>query len=231
MTIFNEENEQNYKHTKIMSETNKPEEQVLVSVASERAEALGGILIAFFAALMAISDLVNNNIEEDKMLAQGKNNSYFSWYQSKSVKQSLQENELSTLEILLKTGVVKPDKVVAIEDDIKKIKESIKRYKMEKKEIMEGSANIPTTDWVQDIDGKMGQIVGVKEWEKQSEKLEKANNKFDMGMLFFQISLVLGAICIIIYDNPKLQKIFIGTMIACGTAGVVFSILGYLLSL
>lgn len=210
---------------------NKQEEQVLVSVASERAEALGGILIAFFAALMAISDLTNNNIEEDKMLAQGKNNNYFSWYQSKSVKQSLQENELSTLEILLKTGVVKPEKEVAIAEDVKKIKESIKRYKMEKKEIMEGSANIPKEDWVQDIDGKMGQIIGVKEWEKKSEKLEKANNKFDVGMLFFQISLVLGAICIIIYDNPKLQKLFIGLMIGCGSAGVGFSIWGYMLSL
>jgi hypothetical protein len=214
-----------------MSENNKPEEQVLVSVASERAEALGGILIAFFAALMAISDLVNNNIEEDKMLAQGKNNNYFSWYQSKSVKQSLQENELTTLEVLMKTGVVKPDKIVAIEDDIKKLKEGIKRYKMEKKEIMEGSANIPKEEWIQDIDGKLGQIVGVKEWEKQSEKLEKANNKFDIGMLFFQISLVLGAICVIIYDNPKLQRFFIGFMIVCGTSGVIFSILGYLLSM
>jgi hypothetical protein len=214
-----------------MSENKKPEEQVLVSVASERAEALGGILIAFFAALMAISDLVNNNIEADKMLAQGKNNSYFSWYQSKSVKQSLQENELTTLEVLMKTGVVKPEKIVAIEDDIKKLKEGTKRYKMEKKEIMEGSANIPKEDWVQDIDGKLGQIVGVKEWEKQSDKFEKANSKFDIGMLFFQISLVLGAICVIIYDNPKLQKFFIGTMICCGTAGVIFSIWGYLLSL
>jgi drug/metabolite transporter (DMT)-like permease len=84
---------------------------------------------------------------------------------------------------------------------------------------------------VQDIDGKMGQIIGVKEWEKKSEKLEKANNKFDVGMLFFQISLVLGAICIIIYDNPKLQKLFIGLMVGCGSTGVAFSIWGYLMSL
>jgi hypothetical protein len=164
-------------------------------------------------------------------LAINKNGSYFSWYQSKSVKQSLQESHLATLESFIKAGMVKPEKEALLKEDIEKTKVDIKRYKMEKKEIMEGSANIPKTEWVQDIDGKMGAIVGVKEWEKMAAKLDDSTNKFDISMLFFQISLVLGAVCIIIYDNPKLQKMFIGLMIFSGSMGILFAIYGYFLSL
>ncbi len=216
-----------------MNNQNQPtdDNQVMVSVASERAEALGGVLIAFFAALMAISDLANSNIEEQMSVAINKNSSYFSWYQSKSVKQSLQESHLATLESFIKAGMVKPEKEALLQEDIEKTKSDIKRYKMEKKEIMDGSANIPRADWIQDIDGKMGAIVGVKEWEKMAAKLDNATNKFDISMLFFQISLVLGAVCIIIYDNPKLQKMFIRFMIFSGSMGILFAIYGYYLSI
>ena len=50
---------------------------VSVSVASERAEAVAGVLIA----LVAIAGLVNNNLEEEMMIAHNRQNSYFSWYQ------------------------------------------------------------------------------------------------------------------------------------------------------
>ncbi len=214
------------------NETNNREnEQVMVSLASERTEAFAGVLIAFFAALMAISDLVNSNIEEEMRLAQNKNNSYFSWYQSKSVKQSLQESHLATLETFVKTGMIKPDKEAALKEEIEETKSDIKRYKAEKKEILEGSAKIPQSDWAQDLDGKMGVIVGVKEWEKKAEKLDIATNKFDIGMLFFQISLVLGAVCIVIYDNPRLQRLFTLAMISTGIIGITFSIYGYFLAL
>jgi hypothetical protein len=216
-----------------MSETqqNPDDQHVMVSVASERAEALGGILIAFFAALMAISDLTNSNIEEEMQKCQAKHSNYFSWYQSKSVKQSLQEGQLATLETFIKAGIITAGKEIAFKDEIDKLKSEIKRYKMEKKEIMEGSANIPKTDWVQELGGEMGKIIGFKEWEKQGAKLDIATNKFDIGMLFFQISLVLGAICVIIYDNPKLQKAFILLMTLSGLLGICFSIYGYTLSL
>lgn len=219
-----------------MSKTNQTNQNVdnqhvMVSVASERAEALGGILIAFFAAMMAISDLTNSNIEEEMQKCQTKNSSYFSWYQSKSVKQSLQEGQMITLETFMKAGIILAAKTIAFQEEIDKLKKEIKRYKAEKKEIMEGSANIPQADWAQELDGEMGKIVGFKEWEKQGLKLDKATNQFDIGMLFFQISLVLGAICVIIYDNAKLQKAFIGLMIFSGAAGICFSIYGYMLSL
>jgi len=189
---------------------------VEVSVASERAEAIGGVLIAFFAALMAISQMVNGELEEEMMIAHNKVVNYSSWYQSKSIKESLKEGELDYLQTLLNTGMVPEDKESVLTEQIQETKKLIEKYGAEKIEILLGSANIPKAEWVQDLDGEMGKIVGVKEWEQLADEYDTATKKFDLGMLFFQISIVLGAVCIIIYDNPKLQKAFIVLMIVFG---------------
>ena len=198
---------------------------VMVSVASERAEALAGVLIAVVAALMAFSELINNNLEEEMMIAHNNHNSYFSWYQSKSIKQSLKESEYQTLEMIV--GEKPSEKAM---EKLNNIKEDIKKYSLEKNEILKGSANVPSDEWVQDLEGEMGQIIGVNEWEQIASKLDQATQKFDIGMLFFQISLVLGAVCVIIYDNPRLQKSFIVIMLFCAAVGIGFSVHGYFLS-
>lgn len=205
-------------------------EMVEVSVASERAEAIGGVLIAFFAALMAISQMVNGELEEEMMIAHNKVVNYSSWYQSKSIKESLKEGELDYLRTLLNTGMVAEDKQSVLTEQIQETKELIEKYGAEKTEILIGSANIPKTEWVQDLDGEMGKIVGVKEWETLADDYDNATKKFDLGMLFFQISIVLGAVCIIIYDNPKLQKAFITLMIIFGVVGICMSTYGYVLA-
>ena len=208
----------------------KNNDTVNVSVASEKAEALGGVLIAFFAALMAISQMVNGELEEEMMIAHNKVVSYSNWYQSKSVKESLKESELNYLQTLASIGAIADDKKDEIDEKIAVAKKNIQKYVAEKTEILLGSANIPQEEWVQDLDGEMGQIIGVKEWESRADKYDSATKKFDFGLLFFQISIVLGAVCIIIYDNPLLQKSFIILMIIFGIIGVCFSSYGYLIA-
>ena len=212
-----------------MSQQTKNTEMVEVSVASERAEAIGGVLIAFFAALMAISQMVNGELEEEMMIAHNRVVNYSSWYQSKSIKESLKESELNYLETLLNSGLVSADKKSAVLMAIEESKEKIKKYDAEKTEILVGSANILKENWVQDLDGEMGKITGVKEWETLADEYDNATQQFDLGMLFFQISIVLGAVCIIIYDNPKLQKAFITLMIIFGILGVCICSYGYTL--
>lgn len=213
-----------------MSASNQTEKMVSVSVASERAEAIGGVLIAFFAALMAISQMVNGELEEEMMIAHNKVVNYSSWYQSKSIKESLKESELDYLETLLNSGIVTEENRSGIYSRIERTKTKIAKYGAEKTEILLGSANIAKEEWAQDLDGEMGKIVGVKEWEILADEYDLATKKFDLGMLFFQISIVLGAVCIIIYDNPKLQKAFISLMIVFGIIGIFMSVYGYLLS-
>ena len=203
---------------------------VEVSVASERAEAIGGVLIAFFAALMAISQMVNGELEEEMMIAHNKVVNYSSWYQSKSIKESLKESELDYLSALLESGMVLEEKKPVILKKITAVQDQIKKYGAEKTEILLGSKQVGKGNWIQDLDGEMGNITGVKEWETLADKYDNATKKFDLGMLFFQISIVLGAVCIIIYDNPKLQKTFIIIMILCGILGIMMSSYGYSLA-
>ncbi|MDC6389520.1 DUF4337 domain-containing protein [Maribacter sp. PR1] len=212
----------------LQSKTNL--DTVEVSVASERAEAVGGVLIAFFAALMAISQMINGELEEEMMIAHNKVVNYSSWYQSKSIKESLKESELDYLQALLESGVVKEDKIINIEGKIASVERQIEKYDSEKTEILIGSANIAEENWAQDLDGEMGKIIGINEWESLADEYDFATKKFDLGMLFFQISIVLGAVCIIIYDNPKLQKTFIVIMIISGIMGILLSIYGYSLA-
>ncbi len=208
----------------------KKGDTVQVSVASENAEAIGGVLIAFFAALMAIAQMVNGELEEEMMIAHNKVANYSSWYQSKSIKESLNENELNYLETLMDAGLVSLENKGIVASKIMETKAKIKKYGDEKAEILIGSSNIPKEEWTQDLDGQMGAIIGVKEWETLANEYDIATHKFDIGMLFFQISIVLGAICIIIYDNPKFQKGFIVLMVVCGIFGLIMSIYGYSLA-
>lgn len=201
-----------------------------VSVASENAEAIGGVLIAFFAALMAISQMVNGELEEEMMIAHNKVVNYSNWYQSKSIKGSLRESELNYLETILGTSMVSENEKATILNKIQGAKEKIKKYTAEKTEILVGSSNIPKEEWAQDLDGEMGVIIGVNEWEKLAIEYDIATKKFDIGMLFFQISIVLGAVCIIIYDNASLQKWFIRLMIIFGSIGIALSAYGYTLA-
>lgn len=205
-------------------------ETVEVSVASERAEAVGGVLIALFAALMAISQMVNGELEEEMMIAHNNVVSYSNWYQSKSIKESLKESELDYLTALISSGIVTDDKVQVIEEKIASVQKNINKYSAEKTEILNGSAFVGKENWKQDIEGEMGVITGVKEWQQLAATYDYATKKFDYGMLFFQICIVLGAVCIIIYDNPILQKSLIILMIIFGITGTILSIYGYLLA-
>jgi hypothetical protein len=140
-------------------------ETVEVSVASERAEAIGGVLIALFAALMAISQMVNGELEEEMMIAYNNVVSYSNWYQSKSIKESLKESELDYLTALISSGIVTDEKVQVIEDKIASVQKNIDKYNAEKTDILNGSAFVGKEHWTQDIEGEMGVIIGVKEWQ------------------------------------------------------------------
>ncbi|WP_339653519.1 DUF4337 domain-containing protein [uncultured Maribacter sp.] len=205
-------------------------ETVEVSVASERAEAVGGVLIALFAALMAISQMVNGELEEEMMIAHNNVVSYSSWYQSKSIKESLKESELDYLSALIQSGIVTEDNIQVIKQKIADVEEKIIKYRAEKTEILLGSTKVGKENWVQDIEGKMGIITGVKEWEQLTQTYDYATKRFDYALLFFQICIVLGAVCIIIYDNHLLQKGLIILMIIFGITGTILSINGYLLA-
>lgn len=193
----------------------------------DRTEAVGAILIAVFAALMAITELVNNNLEEEMMISHNNLVNYYNWYQSKSIKQGLKESEMHYLSALTETGIIPNDKLNNIKTKLAETRSLMLKYEAEKTEILVGSANVPREHWAQDLDGEMGKIIGINEWEQLTQDYDSATQKMDLGKLLFQICIVLGAVCIVIRENKKLQKNFISLMVIFGAIGILISVYGF----
>jgi len=193
-------------------------------------EAIGSVLIVLFAALMAVAELVNNNLEEQMMISHNQQVNYANWYQAKSIKQNLKESELDYYNVLMESGIIPDNKTQNFKNKIAYTKSLVLKYEAEKTEILVGSSNIPREYWAQDLDGEMGKIIGVNEWEKLTRQYDNATQKFDLGKLFFQICIVLSMVCIIIRNNRKIQRNFIGLTLIFGTMGIIISIYGFIMS-
>jgi len=181
-----------------------------------------GVVIALFAALMSISDLYAGKYGDDEILLTNEKSAAYLWYQSKSIKETLLEEQSSLLKSLMKTGAIKDSYSHGIVEHTQKLDAKVEKYDREKKEILLGSNAVGEKNWVQDIDGKLGQVVGAKELEAKIEKLGKAGDYFDFSSLFYQICLVFGAISLVM-KNEKIQNVFFFIMIGLGMTAVALS--------
>lgn len=143
-----------------------------------------GVTLAFFAAVLAITDLGAGKYGDDEIIGTNAQTSALSWYQSKSIKQNLVEGRRDMLQALLAAGAVAADKVAALQTHAANLNEEIARYKKEKNEIMQGSAAVGKENWVQDIDGELGKVIGAKEWEHKLAVLGASGDVFDTAVLF-----------------------------------------------
>ena len=193
-------------------------------------EAIGSILIVLFASLMAFAELVNNNLAERMMISHNQQVNYSNWYQAKSIKQNLKESELDYLNALMESGIIPDNKIQNFKNRIAQTKTLVLKYEAEKTEILVGSSNIPREHWSQDLDGEMGKITGMNEWEKLTRQFDDATQKFDLAKLLFQICIVLSAVCIIIRNNEDIQKKFIGFTLVFGALGIIISAYGFIMA-
>lgn len=192
----------------------------------KRFEALCGILIAVFAAVLAVTDLGAGKFGDDELIAHNEKNNAYLWYQSKGIKETLVEGQRDTLQSLVDAGSIKPEQLPAVQGLIAKLDGKVLRYGKEKKEILLGSTAVGQEGWAQEVDGEMGQVVGAKEWEGKAESLDGAGNTFDSAVLFLQICLVLGAISLVVQGGTTRRTFFLG-MIGLGVIGAVFSALAF----
>jgi hypothetical protein len=105
----------------------------------------------------------------------------------------------------------------------------MKKYDKQKEEILLGSAKVGKENWVQDIEGKYGVVIGAKEWEETAEKLGRAGDYFDGATLFLQLCIVMGAISLISSSNKSRLNFFIA-MIVLGTIGSIITVYAFLLA-
>jgi Domain of unknown function (DUF4337) len=191
-----------------------------------RHEILFGITLAIFAAILAINDLGGGKFGDDELQLSNEKTSAYLWYQSKGIKESLAEGQRDLVKTLIAGRAIDSshlDSLSSLQSDLDR---RISRYKDEKKEILLGSKAVGQEKWVQDIEGVLGKVVGAKEIEVKLEQLGKAGDIFDLANLFLQLSLVLGAIGILM-TGKRIKLVFYGLMVLSGVGGSIASFFAF----
>lgn len=192
-------------------------------------EAWFGLALSIFAAILALNELGGGKFGDDEIQLGNEKSKAYAWYQSKSIKESLVKGQADLVDVLIQGGAIAPDKTQSMLTLQANLKTEIQRYKKEKDEILRGSKAVGEANWAQDIDGKLGIVVGAQEIEAQQDKLSEAGDRFDFGTLFLQISLVLGAIGLIV-KHDALRLYFLAGLVGLGSVGAVYCYLGYKLA-
>lgn len=186
-----------------------------------------GVTIAILAASMSVSDLFAGKYGDDEIIGTNEKSAAYMWYQSKSIKQSLSEGQHDLLQSLLKNGAIELKAQAGIENQLQEISKKISKYEKEKNEILQGSEAVGKENWAQEKEGAMGQIVGALEIQNNLIKLGKAGDRFDFASLFYQLSLVLGAISLVL-KSEKAQKFFYSAMLTIGGIAISWSVAAFL---
>ncbi|MFN0203418.1 MAG: DUF4337 domain-containing protein [Bacteroidia bacterium] len=197
-----------------------------MSESTNHLETRLGLFLAIFAAILAISDLFAGKYGDDEIIAHNEQTKAYNWFQSKSIKQGMSEGHLSVLTSMKLGGMVQPDRATKVDSLITLSKQEIGRYKKEKTEILEGSAKVGKENWVQEKEGKLGQITGANEWGEKADKLGAAGDMFDYAGLFLQLCLVMGAVGLIT-QSEKQKKMFFMMLLGFGLAGTIFTVIAY----
>lgn len=177
-----------------------------------------GLLLAVFAAVLAINDLGAGRYGDDEKIAHNKHTEMYNWFQSKSIKQSLVKGQVELMKTLEQADALRPELREAMTSNLAKLQQKIATYEKEMTEIQRGSAAVGQENWAQDVAGEMGKITGAEEYELVYEKLGAAGDVFDLATLFLQLCLVCGAISLIL-QGAGARKAFIGVMVVLGLIG------------
>lgn len=183
-----------------------------------------GIVIAVFAAVMALSDMFAGKYGEDEIKFINEKSSSYMWYQAKSIRETVIEGQRDLINTLVQGKAVSESSKDLLNQHTEKLTKKIDRYEKEKSEILRGSSKVGEANWVQDVDGKLGQVIGAQEYEEKIEILGRAGDQFDISNLFFQLCLVMGAISLVL-KKPSLRTTFFYVMIGLGVLGSGFSIM------
>jgi hypothetical protein len=205
---------------------------------SNKFELMAGLTIAIFAAVLAVNDLGAGKYGDDESHMLTEKGGDYAWYQAKSIKASLLKGQSDLVKELVASGVIPREKAAPVEESLKKQKDTLTRYSVEMEAILNGYAagtnhlsyaklsDKQKEEFVQEF----GQVVGAKKRERSLEYLGNAGDRYDLGTLFLQMALVLGAIGLVI-QKPAFKWGFFMSMIAMGGVGVVYTVLGYVSAL
>lgn len=205
------------------------EKESLSEKIAKRWEIIVALTLAIFATMFGLNDLASGRYGDDEQIAHKEHISSLNWYQSKSMKQIMVQSRIDLINSMVAL-VPSNDKNREYTDKlVKELESEVARYKKEKKEIEEGSANVGKENWVLEVNGQKGNYVGYKEWEERANKLGEVGDVFDTASLFLNICLVFGAMGVVV-QLVSLRKFFLVSMILLGTVGTFYAVKAYLIA-
>jgi len=104
-----------------------------------RFEVATGIIIAFFAAVLALTSLGGGNTSKGQMVCQTEKGSAYELYNAKSIKASIVYGQKDSLESLLRSGIIGKEHTKDIEQQVETLTKSAQRYNAAGQEILDGS--------------------------------------------------------------------------------------------
>jgi hypothetical protein len=186
-------------------------------------EMRAGLAIAVLAAVLSVNDLYGGKYGDDEIIGTNDKANAYAWYQSKSQKQTLVEHQIQLLSTMKAAGMVGPEGVATVDAELVALTSEMDRLKAEKKEILLGSAAVGEANWhIEDKTGVKGNIPGATVLEGQLELLGAAGDRFDLGTLFLQICLVLGAVALVL-EGEGLKRTFFYGMLGMGAVGTAYT--------
>lgn len=196
---------------------------------SKSFEVICGVLIAVFAAVLAITDLGAGKYGDDELIAHNEKGSAYLWYQSKGIKETLVEGQRDTLQALVLADAIRPEQRPAVDALVQKLDAKVQRYGKEKKEILLGSSEVGPENWVQDVGGEMGKVIGANQWQARADVLNGVGDTFDYSTFFLQLCLVFGAISLVLHRDA-LRRAFLWIMNGLGVIGILVSVYAFYLA-
>lgn len=183
-----------------------------------------GIVIAIFAAVMALTDMFAGKYGDDEIKFINEKSSAYMWFQAKSIRETVTEGQRDLINTMLENKSVSIDQTKKLSEHTERLTQKIAKYEKEKIEILKGSTAVGQANWAQDVNGELGKVTGALEYEKKINILGEAGDQFDLSNLFFQLCLVMGAISLVIKEY-KLKRVFFFVMVTVGLIGSVHSVL------
>jgi hypothetical protein len=195
-------------------------------------EIMIGLLMAFFAACLGITEIGDKKAEAKYIVANNEKANAYQWYQSKSIKQNNSEGQRDMLQALVQSGVVKGENQRAIKKVIVQLDGNVTRYDKEKAEILgknreAQNAHSSAQPEGAKKDGKKEKIISAAEWEERAHHYHKMGNDFALAALFLQLCLVIGAVSLMIHE-ASIRKTLLVVFLTSGAVGIVFSIIAYI---
>jgi len=194
-------------------------------------EVMIGLLMAFFAAFLGITDIGDKKAEAKYIVANNEKANAYQWYQAKSIKQNIAEGQKDMLRALVASGVIKADDRQAVDKIIAHLESNIARYDKEKAEILgrrqDGTVRAERAgkEEAAKIE-KSEAIISATEWEERAHSYHRMGNDFALATFFLQLCLVIGAVSLMIQEM-SVRKTLLAIFLLSGLVGIVFSILGY----